>query len=450
MTVGEKAMYRKIMRGMLGLIVLGLLFLIWAIWASGVFHPASEGIKPPRPGTPQTAEQQPASQDSIIARGAYLARAGDCVACHTAPGGKPLAGGLAMETPYGTLFSPNITPDKQYGIGHWTEGDFWRAMHNGIAPGHKLLYPVFPYVNFTYVSRQDVDALFTYLRSIDPVAQPNKPNQMDFPFNYRASLVFWRALFFRPHRFTPHSDQSTEWNRGAYLVQGLGHCSMCHTSFNALGATTTSARFAGGLIPAEHWYAPALNASKELGLGSWRNADIVQLLKTGVSRHGAVYGPMAVVVEDSLQHLSDADLHAIAVYLRAQPIRRSPTDTLQAKVSPPLAAALFKEGHQLYTQHCAACHQVNGTGVGDTFPPLAHNASIAAQPGTNAIRMVLLGATQPKTEGNPNPATMPPFAQTLNDRDVAAVVTYIRQAWGNRAPAVAPKDVARLRSIPNQ
>jgi mono/diheme cytochrome c family protein len=443
-------MHRKIILGMLTLSVIGLAFVGWAVWASGVFESPSPSPAPANSANTQSPDMANQANAALIARGKYLANAGDCIACHTAPGTKPLSGGLAMATPYGTLYSPNITPDKRYGIGNWTEPDFWRAMHNGISPGNTLLYPVFPYVNFTYVSRPDVDAIFAYLRTIEPVAQPNKPNQMAFPFNYRATLVFWRALFFRPHTFIPNPDKSTEWNRGAYLVKGLGHCSMCHTSFNALGATTASASFAGGLIPAEHWYAPALNASKQLGLGSWTNADIVKLLKTGVSRHGAVYGPMAVVVEDSLQHLSDSDLNAIAIYLRAQPILRSPTDKLKGDVSPKLAATLFDEGHQLYTKHCLACHQANGEGIGDTFPPLASNPSIAAQPGTNAIRMVLLGATQPKTEGNPHPASMPPFAQALNDHEIAAVVTYIRHAWGNNAPAVAPVDVTRLRQIPSQ
>lgn len=441
-------MYRKVTYGVLGLLLSGLLFLIWAIWASGVFQ--SSSAPPPFPDALSThsAESGASAIDRLVARGAYLASVGDCIACHTAPGGKPLAGGLAMPTPYGTLYSPNITPDKRYGIGQWTEPDFWRAMHQGISPGNTLLYPVFPYVNFTNVSRQDVDAIFAYLRTISPVAQPNKPNEMDFPFNYRATLVFWRALFFRPHTFVPRADKSNEWNRGAYLVKGLGHCSMCHTSFNMLGATTTSARFAGGLIPAEHWYAPALNASKQLGLGAWSSADIVKLLKTGVSRHGAVYGPMAVVVEDSLQHLSDSDLNAIATYLQAQPIRSSPTDKLIAKVPPQQAAKLFQAGQKIYVGQCAACHQINGEGIGDTFPPLASNPSIAAQPGINAIRMVLLGATQPKTAGNPHPVTMPAFAKHLTNEEVAAVVTYIRQAWGNNAPAVSPTDVRRVRTLP--
>lgn len=441
-------MHRKIIAMLLVLTFLGLSFVLWSVWKSGVFRTSSDELAAANQIQSPSSEQNNDALSAQITRGKYLASVGDCIACHTAPGGKPLAGGLAMATPYGTLYSPNITPDKQFGIGNWTESDFWRAMHDGIGPGNQLLYPVFPYVNFTNVTRNDVDALYAYLCSVTPAAVPNKSNHMEFPFNYRATLVFWRALFFRPHTFRPNSEKSAEWNRGAYLVKGLGHCSMCHTSINVFGATTRSASFSGGLIPSEHWYAPALNASKELGLGSWTDADIIQLLKTGVSHQGSVYGPMSVVVRDSLQHLDDADLKAIATYLRAQPIRVSPTNRIEVQVAPKQAALLFKEGKQIYESSCAACHQMNGEGIGTTFPPLNKNPSITAQPGTNAIRMVLLGATQPKTSGNPNPSSMPSFAKTLDNQEVAAVVTYIRHAWGNNASAVAPQDVKRLRGLP--
>ncbi len=441
-------MHRKIIAALMVLTFLGLAFVLWSVWESGVFRSSSDELVTTQQSQPPSPEQNNDTLAAQITHGKYLASVGDCIACHTTPGGKPLAGGLAMATPYGTLYSPNITPDKQFGIGNWTQSDFWRAMHDGIGPGNQLLYPVFPYVNFTNVTRNDVDAIYAYLHSVAPAAIPNMTNHMDFPFNYRATLVFWRALFFRPHTFTPNSEKTAEWNRGAYLVKGLGHCSMCHTSINVFGATTRSASFAGGLIPSEHWYAPALNASKELGLGSWTDADIIQLLKTGVSHQGSVYGPMSVVVRDSLQYLDDADLHAIATYLRSQPIRVSPTNRIEVQVTPKQAALLFVEGKKIYESRCAACHQLNGEGIGTTFPPLNKNPSISAQPGTNAIRMVLLGATQPKTAGNPNPSSMPSFEKTLDNQEVAAVVTYIRRAWENNASAVAPQDVKHLRGLP--
>lgn len=442
-------MHRKAFGGLLVLSALGLIFVVWAVWVSGVFHSSTQKVATV---TQAKVSVKPDSRpiDPVIARGRYLARAGDCVACHTTPGGQTYAGGLAMDTPFGTIYTPNITPDRKHGIGSWTEEDFWRAMHNGISPGNKLLYPVFPFVSFSRVSRPDVDAIFAYLQSLPPVAQPNRPNKMTFPFNQRAMLVFWRALFFRPGEFKPVPGKSAEWNRGAYLVEGLGHCSMCHTSFNALGATIQDADFAGGLIPIQNWYAPALNASKEQGLGNWSEDDIVQFLKTGTSPRGAVYGPMADVVFHSLQYLDAADLKSIAMFLRAQPVLASPTDQPKFDVTEVYASGLFKRGRQIYNNDCAECHQKNGEGVGSTYPPLAGNPSIVAQPGINAIRMVLLGGFQPGTAANPRPYSMPSFSQTLNDEDVAAVVTYIRQAWGNKASAVSPVDVTPLRPVPAQ
>lgn len=447
-------MRRKIFRGIIVLAALGLVFIAWAVWMSGILHSTqaeSQKAVSSEPAAQAVATQKAWSEtqfSSVIERGKYLARAGDCVACHTQRGGQPYAGGLATPTPFGMLYSPNITPDKKYGIGDWTEEDFWRAMHDGIAPGNRLLYPVFPFTHFTKVSRSDVDAIFAYLRSLPPVAKPNHPNEMPFPFNQRSTLVFWRALFFRPGEYKQDPAKSAEWNRGAYLVEGLGHCGMCHSSFNALGATDKNAQLAGGLIPIQNWYAPALNSGAEVGLGEWSNDGLTQFLKTGVSDRGATYGPMSDVIINSLQYLSDADLQAISSYLRAQPNLKSPTDVQRVEVSPQLADDLVQQGHQIYVNHCAACHQLNGRGVGSQYPPLAGNPSIAMQPGTNAIRIVLLGGFQPGTTGNPRPYSMPPFAQLLNDHDVAAVVSYIRQAWGNHAPAVSPAVVTRFRQVP--
>ena len=447
-------MRRKIFGGIIVIAILGLAFVGWAVWVSGILHsyaPESEATIRATPAAAAVATPQAWSEPqfaSVIARGEYLAHAGDCVACHTERGGKAYAGGLPMATPFGTIYSPNITSDDTYGIGRWSEADFWRAMHDGIAPGNKLLYPVFPFVHFTKMTRPDVDAIFAYLRSLPPVAKPNRPNGMPFPFNQRSSLVFWRALFFRPGVYENDPKHSAEWNRGAYLVEGPGHCGMCHSAINALGASDPNAKLAGGLIPVQLWYAPALNSSDELGLGNWTNAELVQYLKTGVSNRGAVYGPMADVVFHSLQYLSDSDLQAIATYLRAQPERSSPGDVQKVEVSPQLAAELVAHGKQIYVNDCAECHQLDGRGSGTQYPPLAGNPSIAMQPGTNAIRIVLLGGFQPGTQGNPRPYSMPPFGQALSDYDVASVVSYIRQAWGNKAPAISPAVVTRFRQVP--
>ncbi|TWB83772.1 mono/diheme cytochrome c family protein [Bradyrhizobium sacchari] len=261
------------------------------------------------------AQAQDKSSD-IIARGEYLARAGDCTACHTAPEGRLFAGGRAMPTPFGTLYTSNITPDPETGIGRWSADDFYKTMHSGRFPDGGLIYPAMPFASYTKVTRADSDAIFAYLRSIPPVDQKNRPHDLRFPYDNRQLILGWRTLYFREGEFKPDPTKSAEWNRGAYLVEGLGHCSMCHSPINALGGTSKSDAFKGGLIPMQNWYAPSLTSNREAGLGDWSIKDITDLLQTGVSARGVVYGPMAEVVHNSLQYLSDEDTRAMAVYLK--------------------------------------------------------------------------------------------------------------------------------------
>lgn len=258
--------------------------------------------------TPLALAQGGSSQAEVIKRGEYLARAGDCIACHTKPSDKLFAGGRAMPTPFGTLYSPNITPDDETGIGQWSADEFYSMMHTGRSRDGSLLYPAMPYAAYTKVTREDSDAIFAYLKSVPPVKQPNRPHEMRFPYNNRQLLLGWRTLYFREGEYKPDPAKSVEWNRGAYLVQGLGHCSMCHTAINALGGSSESKAFEGGLIPMQDWYAPSLTSNREAGLGEWSIDEIADLLQKGVSRRGAVYGPMAEVVYDSLQYLSDDDV----------------------------------------------------------------------------------------------------------------------------------------------
>ena len=276
----------------------------------------------------RSEDAKPAAPDrSLIENGEYLARVGDCVACHTAPEGKLFAGGLAMSTPFGTLFTSNITPDRETGIGAWTGDQFYATMHVGRFPDGGLLYPAMPFGSYTKVTRRDSDAIFAYLKTVPPVRQANRPHDLKFPFNNRSLILGWRTLYFNEGEYKPDPNRSAEWNRGAYLVEGLGHCAMCHTAINALGGSSESQAFQGGLIPMQNWYAPSLTSDKEAGLGDWSLKDIADLLKTGVSAHGAVYGPMADVVYNSLQYLTDADVQAMAVYLKSL-----------AQPSPPAAA----------------------------------------------------------------------------------------------------------------
>jgi mono/diheme cytochrome c family protein len=382
----------------------------------------------------------------IISRGEYLARAGDCTACHTEPaGGKPFAGGRAMATPFGNLYVPNITPDDETGIGRWSADDFYRMMSSGVSRDGTLLYPAMPFASYTKVTREDSDAIYEYLMSVPPVRQKNRPHELRFPFNQRELLIGWRALYFRPGEYVPDPAQSAQWNRGAYLVQGLGHCSMCHTAVTALGGTKESQEFEGGMIPNQNWYAPSLTSNREAGLGDWSIKEIVDLLQVGVSHRGTVYGPMAEVVYNSLQYLSDEDAEAMAVYLKALPKRDTePPPTSSARLVSPEVIEL---GRRTYDRQCAMCHGAEGKGFPPQYPPLANNQSITMATPVNPIRMVLNGGYPPGSKKNPRPHGMPPFSHILDDLVVAAVVTYIRVAWGNNGTPVLPAQVNVLRPL---
>jgi mono/diheme cytochrome c family protein len=367
------------------------------------------------------------------------------MACHTARGGTPYAGGRALVTPFGTVYAPNITPDTQTGIGAWTADDFWHALHNGVGKGGRLLYPAFPYTNTTKVTRDDADALYAYLRSLAPVNQPNRPHALRFPYDRQIVLAGWRLLYFKPGVYAPQPAKGAEWNRGAYLVEGLGHCGACHSPRNGLGAT--GSRLSGGHIPIVGWYAPALDADNEAGLGNWDQAHIVQLLRTGVAPRGAVFGPMAEVVGQSLQYLTDADAGAMAAYLKSLPADPSPR-----RPSAPPPEEIMKAGRKLYERQCADCHGADGRGTSvagqPAYPPLAGNGALTMDDPVNAIRIVLNGGFPPTTAGNPRPFGMPPHSPVLDDAEVAAVVTYVRNSWGNAAPAVTPPEVNRWRAVP--
>jgi mono/diheme cytochrome c family protein len=397
------------------------------------------------------ASAQDAAPDKAaqIARGEYLAQAGDCVACHTAPGGKLFAGGHPMPTPFGTLYTSNVTPDKDTGIGKWSADQFYATMHTGRFPDGGLLYPAMPFASYTKITRADSDAIFAFMQSVPPVRQQNRPHDLKFPYNNRSLILGWRTLFFSEGEYKPDSSKSEEWNRGAYLVQGLGHCAMCHTAINALGGSSESKAFEGGLIPMQNWYAPSLTSNKEGGLGDWTIEEISDLLRTGVSKRGAVYGPMADVTYNSLQYMTETDTRAMAVYLKSLGDHATP-DKSPASTTPQESSLLLTLGQSVYADKCAVCHGAKGLGKPPHYPPLAGNQSIQMASAVNPIRMVLNGGFPPGTAGNPMPFGMPPFAQSLSDDEVAAVVTYIRVAWGNHGTAVSAVDANALRSVPLQ
>ncbi len=387
-----------------------------------------------------------------IERGEYLARAGDCMACHTARGGALYAGGRGIDTPFGVVYASNLTPDTETGLGAWTPAYFWRALHNGRSKDGRLLYPAFPYTEFTKVTRDDADALFAFLQSLPPVNQPNRPHRLRFPYDSQLALAAWRALYFEPGAYTPDPAQTAVWNRGAYLVRGLAHCNACHASRNGLGATDPGPELGGGLIPMQNWYAPSLASAQEAGVAQWSDDDVIALLKNGVCAQGSALGPMAEVVYRSTQHLDAQDLLAIATFVKA--IAQRPS-ALAAPVEPqePTAntdAEVIRRGAKLYEAQCADCHGSHGEGAvtpaGETaYPPLAGNRAVTMNPPANLIRVVANGGFAPSTQGHPRPFGMPPFSQILPDSDIAAVLTFIRSAWGDQAGAVSMTELQRYR-----
>ncbi len=369
--------------------------------------------------------------------GAYLSIVGDCISCHTAPSGKPLAGGLKMNSPFGYVLTPNITPDLATGIGSWTKDDFFGAVHNGVSKKGYDLYPVMPFTSYTKVSRADVDAIYDYLKTVPPVSNPVQVNHLDFPFNIRSSMIVWRELFFKPGFFKPDPQQSSVWNRGAYLVEGLAHCAECHTPRNLMGAMESSKLFSGAAV--DGWYALNLTSNIATGLGSWSAQDIANYLKTG-SYPGktTVLGPMEEVVHNSTSRMTDADLLAIATYLKSVP----PSSKLNGADRKVDATKL--EGIRLYVDNCSGCHQSTGKGIAKVIPPLAGNPSVTDPSGFNIVKVIIRGI-----QARDGYIPMPSFAAQLNDEEIAELANYIRTSWGNSASAnVTSAIVKKIRANP--
>ncbi len=390
------------------------------------------------PALPARQAPRVAADPALVERGAYLARAGNCAGCHSARGGQPYAGGRAIATPFGTVFAGNLTPDAETGLGRWSAEAFWRAMHHGQSRDGRLLVPAFPYDSYTQISREDSDALYAFLGSRPAVPQANRPHALRWPYNTQLALAAWRVLYFEPQPFTPEPTQSAEWNRGAYLVRGLGHCAACHSARDALGGPAGD--LAGGRLAAPAWLAPSLRAEGEAGVQHWDRARTVALLQRGSSVGASVMGPMAEVVFESTQHLSEADLRAMAVYLQAL--------APQANARPAFKPARGEQlalGEKVYDQHCADCHGKQGQGAPGAYPALAGNRAVTQAVAANPVLAVLGGGFAPATAGNPQPYGMPPYRTLLTDTEIAAVVSHLRQSWGNRANPVLPQDVQRLR-----
>ncbi len=392
---------------------------------------------------------------AVLQRGEYVAKAADCGGCHTAPaGGAPYAGGLGMGSPFGTIVSSNITPDTRYGIGHYSYDDFSRAVRNGVAPGGKRLYPAMPYPEFSKMSDDDLSALYAYMmHRVAPVARPAPRSDVAFPFNQRWTLLFWQLLFM-PKPFAPHPDRDAQWNRGAYLVQSLGHCGACHTprgfGYQERGYDESSPRYLTGGIN-DHWFATNLTGDRGSGLGRVDEADIARFLKTGHAAGAIAYGSMVQQIEDSTQYITDDDAQAIAHYLKSLPAREESGSyepdhpTAQAETNGNRVRDPQSVGFAVYRSFCAGCHGQDGKGVPNVSPALAGNPSVLAKDTTSLIRLLVEGGSSPATESGPPRQRMPAFAGTLVDAQIGQVLTYVRSAWGNDAQPISGNDVNSLR-----
>jgi len=372
-----------------------------------------------------------------VKAGRYQAILADCMGCHTRAGGKLFAGGAALQTPFGKMTAPNITPDNDTGIGAWSEEEFRRAVKQGVAPDGQLLYPAMPYSNYARMSDEDVSRIWDYLQTVEPVRANVQTNQLKWPFNIRALMAGWDWLYFKPGSLRPDAEKSAEWNRGAYIVNGPGHCDTCHSPKSMFGANT-GAPLSGASL--QGWFAPDITKDAH-GVGSWSVTDVAAYLKTGHNAHSMASGPMAEAIEDSTSLMNNADLQAIAVYLKDAP---APSGGLQSGLDK--NDTRMTAGAAIYRDNCQACHGANGEGDNIIFPPFTGNPIISQTSGETLARVVLAGTQSANTPSAPTQSAMPSFAWRLNDTQIADVLTYIRGSWGGAGP-ISTSTVGQIRSM---
>jgi mono/diheme cytochrome c family protein len=405
------------------------------------------------------AHVEPDSQE-IVRRGAYLSRAGDCIACHTAQTGQPFAGGVPFTLSVGKVYSTNITPDLATGIGRYDIDDFVRVMREGMAKDGHRLFPAMPYPSYVKVSQADLSALYAYfMRAVKPVHSPNHPARLNWPLGMRSIMAVWNALYFKKTEYTANPNKTSLWNSGAYLVQGLGHCGDCHTPRGIAGQVKANCEQNGGLFLAgaiiENWYAAPLTGDRETGLYAWSKDEIVEYLKTGRIARIAASGPMAGVIGKSTQYLNDQDLTAIAEYLKSLKASHNERpgnadSAVQIRVASAAVSALRSgdtgmRGSQVYLDNCNACHGSDGTGAGRTFPNLVKNEAVNAIEPISLIHILLAGSSMPSTHTAPSALAMPDFGWRLSDADAADALSFVRGSWGNDAAPVSRAEVRRVR-----
>ncbi len=390
-------------------------------------------------GPTMTRAQQGAPPPSeLVVRGKYLAILGDCASCHTSKDGASYAGGRGLNSGFGIIYSANITPDRETGIGNWSTDQFYRAMHKGIADDDSHLYPAFPYPYFTHMTRADDDAIYAYLRTIPAVHATPPPNKLPFPLNIRGMMAIWNALYFSEGEYKPDPARSAEWNRGAYIVTGPGHCGGCHTPKNFLMADENERALSGS--PIDNWFAADLSGEPRAGLASWTAADIEEYLKSGRNARATASGSMQQVIGLSTSRMEDTDRAAIAAYLKGLP----PSAPVKQSSAPDPAA--MRAGEAIFVDACSACHLSKGIGQPRLFPPLAGGTTVQSRDPATVLHIILQGSYSLATPEKPTPLAMPAFAWKLSDQQIADVATYIRNSWGNQASQVDAADVRKLRS----
>ncbi|AZD48474.1 c-type cytochrome [Pseudomonas chlororaphis] len=404
-----------------------------------------------QPASPFEQEQPAAASfdPALVSRGEYVARVSDCVACHSLPGKAPFAGGLEMATPLGAIHATNVTPDRDAGIGAYSLADFDRAVRQGVAPGGRRLYPAMPYPSYVKLSDDDMRALYAFfMKGVQPASQPNVPSDIPWPLNMRWPIALWNGLFAPTTPYAAKPAEDALWNRGAYIVQGPGHCGSCHTprglAFNEKALDESGAPFLAGAL-LDGWYAPSLRQDANSGLGRWSEPEIVQFLKTGRNKHAVVYGSMTEAFNNSTQFMADEDLAAIARYLKSLPgdPQRDGTPWQYQAVS--AATRLDSPGAHTYVTRCASCHGLDGQGQAEWMPPLAGATSALAKENASAINITLNGSQRVVAAGVPDAYRMPAFREQLSDREIAEVLTFVRGTWGNQGGTVDAQAVGKLR-----
>jgi mono/diheme cytochrome c family protein len=393
----------------------------------------------------QTLPTETVAKTQMQMRGKYLATVGGCVGCHSPRGQALMAGGRAIQTPYGAVVSSNLSSSRQHGIGAWSLADFEMALRWGRSKDGRLLLPVFPYNHTSLLSAEDVTAMFVWLQSLPPVEQAVAPHGLIWPLGTQPVIAVWRSLYFKPEAWRADTTQSEAFNRGSYLVQGLGHCATCHGQRNALGSFPAVSDLSGGVLSAQAWVAPNLRDSQQTATSRSSVQEVADLLRSGRNLHATVSGPMAEFVQQSSQFLTAEDARSIATYLKLSMIQTAATSPAKVNTNQ-LAANQTHAGAEVYKAHCAGCHGKQGEGQRGKYPALAGNPALMLAQPDNLIQMALYGGYGPSTEQQPRPYGMPPFVLTLSNQEISDVLTYARRSWGNQAEGITPMQVDRVRA----